>query len=163
MINRHLLKHPVSSALIATILAFLLAIGIVNTGFAFAKLKSPTPVAALVPLPDHVDVNGTQWNISQVDFIDDGGAYVGITDCSTRHIYVVFNKKYPQSHGTILVHELSHALVCTDAGWNFQPNNLIYNSTDAIKHEGIYQFAAMWAELLQRNPGLAEFISQKDR
>jgi hypothetical protein len=108
-------------------------------------------------MPTTVDVNGVNWKIQQVANI--GGPMsdlAGVTECSTKRIFISNGSMRKQ---TALMHELSHAAVCIDAGGGFMVNNLYYNSLTNLDHEGIYRFSEIWAELLIRNPQLALYES----
>lgn len=123
------------------------------------NLLFPPAPATVYSMPEHLDVNGTNWNIEQVSVVGAASQNLeGYTECATRHIVIL---RSSEDKHTALMHELSHAMVCTDAGGGFGVNNLYYNSTTSADHEGIYRFTALWAELLHRNPDLAFYLGQK--
>lgn len=143
--------------------AFWIAISLVLTIWILALyyiMPPPAPIVHTVPMPSHIDVNGTQWRVQIVDDIVDpsGNRYSGFTHCDTRVIDVVGSA---EDKRLILWHELSHAAVCMGADMNFLANNLYYNSTNSAAHEGIYHFSTIWDELFRRNPDLAAYLGSK--
>jgi len=102
-------------ALIGTIAAVLLAVLLLLLGGCSSE---PLP-------PSTVDVNGTVWRIKRSSFEDYPRGLRGITHCNTRTIEVKALDDNPQE---VLVHELSHAMVCGDAFKEFDVNNMYYNN-----------------------------------
>jgi len=126
-------------------------------------LTRPAPVAAAVKhtMPTTVDVNGINWRVEVVDDLAITGvpAAYAYTRCN---IHVVSIKRGSPNYRKLLWHELSHASVCAFIDGDFIPNNLYFNSTTAIAHEGIYNFSDVWSELFYRNPDLAAYLGSKD-
>jgi hypothetical protein len=72
---------------------------------------------------------------------------------------VIFLSRESIAPKTIVMHELTHAAVCTDAKGDFLPDNMYYNSVTPEDHEGIYAFTEIWGELLYRNPKLGKWLA----
>jgi hypothetical protein len=145
-------KHAlwVLSPSILVVVVLLIALWVVPP----APIGHTTPV---VPqMPTQIDVNGVQWRIQIVPTL---GSLVGNTDCGRRVIYI---SALSIDKHTVVMHELSHAVVCMGADMRFISNNLWFNSTNMEEHEGIYHFAELWSELLERNPALAAYLGSKE-
>ena len=116
---------------------------------------------ASVAMPRHVDVNGVDFAVELVNHIGaDSQSLIGYTDCSTRRISI--SERATDRPGA-LMHELSHATVCTGALSGFLPLNLYFNSTTGAEHEAIYHFSEMWREMLRRNPDLARYLASENQ
>ena len=124
-----------------------------------ASTSVATHKTSLISMPEQIDVNGITWRIKETDLTSMLGTKLnGYTDCSIREIYIsstAINKH------TALMHEITHAAVCTDAAFDFTVNNLYFNSKTNVDHEGIYKFTEFWAAMLQRNTELAKYLTQK--
>lgn len=149
-----------------TVIAVVLSILMVLGGFGLIIHSNDKAIAvevALHTMPKHIDVNGIIWRTEQVDQLDiyggDGGNKYAYTRCN---IHVISFKIGSPNLRKLLLHELSHAAVCTDTIAGPIPNNFYYNSTTPEAHEGIYNFSDVWAELFYRNPDLANYLGSKD-
>lgn len=137
-----------------------LCAGMVAGMFAISQNAQPVHAAAAI-MPTALDVNGTNWAIEQVPIGQVPAEKAdGATNCGMRHIWIA--KGYNGSaERRLLMHELTHAMVCTGADNGFSAANMYYNSTTNDDHEGIYKFTILWSELLQRNPGLALYLGNQ--
>lgn len=111
-------------------------------------------------LPKELDINGVYWRVSEVNKIGTPQTpLAGYTDCARKHIYI---SRESDRKATSIMHEVSHAVVCTDASEGFTVNNMYYNSKTNDGHEGIYAWSDVWSEILQRNPDLANYIVKQE-
>lgn len=110
-------------------------------------------------MPREVNVNGILWEIHffhgelPAGPFSDPSKLLGNTDCATHVISIDDRTSDAQ---IVLVHELTHAMVCV--GGN--PDNMYYNSTSNDTHEGVYHLADVWTEVLRRNRQLAVYLGE---
>lgn len=115
----------------------------------WADRQTPTVADGI---PKFIDVNGIEFRVSIEPLVP---PLYGYTYCESRTILLTPASDYREH----LMHELSHAMVCMDAGGGFVSKNAYFNQSSDEEHEGIYRFARMWAELFRRNPQVARYMA----
>lgn len=138
-----------SRLFLAGLLLMLSAVVFCATRPVWTNRQAPTVADGI---PQFIDVNGIQFRVSIEPLVP---PLYGYTYCESRTILLTPAHDYREH----LMHELSHAMVCTDAGGGFISKNAYFNQTTDDEHEGIYRFARMWAELFRRNPQVARYLA----